>query len=128
MRSIAPFFVQKIPKMCDPYISHYFITVTLAYMQKHLSLEVFWYMLVPTTLRKLDASGLGSLGERCLAAARGVFLEQTLLDGFVELALGLAQSGSTWFSSEGLSTGLDGALGSNVALAASSRLLHAFDS
>lgn len=114
--------------MCDPYISHYFITVTLAYIQKHLSLEVFWYMLVPIALRKFDASSLGSLGERCFAAACGVFLKQTLLDGFVKLALGLAQSGSAWFSSEGLSTGLDGALGSNVALAASSRLLHAFDS
>ena len=85
-------------------------------------------MLVPIALRKLDASSLGSLGERCLAAACGVFLEQTLLDGFVELALGLAQSGSAWLGSEGLSTGLDGALGSNVALAASGRLLHAFDS
>lgn len=114
--------------MCDPYISHYFITVTLAYIQKHLSLEVFWYMLVPIALRKLDASSLGSLGERCLAAARGVFLEQTLLDGFVELALGLAQGGSAWLSSEGLGASLDGALGSNVALAASGRLLHAFDS
>ena len=96
--------------------------------KKNTSLEVFWYMLVPIALRKLDASGLGSLGERCLAAARGVFLEQTLLDGFVELALGLAQGGSAWLSSEGLGAGLDGALGSNVALAASSRLLHAFDS
>ena len=85
-------------------------------------------MLVPIALRKLDASSLGSLGERCLAAACGVFLEQTLLDGFVKLALSLAQSGSAWLGGEGLGASLDGALGSNVALAASSRLLHAFDS
>lgn len=85
-------------------------------------------MLVPVALRKLDASSLGSLGERCLAAACGVFLKQTLLDGFVKLALGLAQGGSAWLSSEGLGASLDSALGSNVALAASSRLLHAFDS
>ena len=109
--------------MCNPYISHYSVTVTLAYMQKHLSLEVFWYMLVPIALRKL-----GSLGERCLAAARGVFLEQTLLDGFVKFALGLAQGSSAWLSNEGLGASLDSALGSNVALAASGRLLHAFDS
>jgi len=43
MRSIAPFFVQKIPKMCDPYISHYSVTVTLAYMQKHLPRGVLVY-------------------------------------------------------------------------------------
>lgn len=85
-------------------------------------------MLVPIALRKLDASSLGSLGERCLATACGVFLEQTLLDGFVKFALGLAQGSSAWLSSEGLGASLDGALGSNVALAASSRLLHAFDS
>ena len=86
------------------------------------------YALAASVLRKFDASGLGSLGERCLAAAGGVFLEQTLLDGFVELALGLAQGSSAWLGSKGLGAGLDGALGSNVALAASSRLLHAFDS
>lgn len=96
--------------------------------KKNTSLEVFWYMLVPIALRKLDAGSLGSLGERCLAAACGVFLEQPLLNGFVKLALGLAQGSSAWLSSEGLGAGLDGALGSNVALAASSRLLHAFDS
>lgn len=74
--------------------------------KKNTSLEVFWYMLVPIALRKLDASSLGSLGERCFAAARGVFLEQTLLDGFVELALGLAQGSSAWLSSEGLGASL----------------------
>lgn len=128
MRSIAPLFCARIPKMCDPYISHYSVTVTLAYMQKHLPRGVLVYALAASVLRKLNASGLGGLGERCLAAARGIFLEQTLLDGFVKLALGLAQGGSAWLGGEGLSAGLDGALGSNVALAASSRLLHAFDS
>lgn len=80
MRSIAPFFVQKIPKMCDSYISHYFITVTLAYMQKHLSLEVFWYMLSRLLLyASLTPAALAALASDALRRLAVFFLSKPFL-------------------------------------------------
>lgn len=80
MRSIAPLFCAKILKMCDPYISHYFITVTLAYIQKHLSLEVFWYMLVPILpYASLTPAALAALASDALRRLAVFFLSKPFL-------------------------------------------------
>ena len=90
--------------------------------KKNTSLEVFWYMLSRLLLyASLTPAALAALASDALRRLAVFFLSKPFLTA-------LSSSLWAWLSSEGLGAGLDGALGSNVTLAASSRLLHAFDS